>query len=223
MNFLTNILHILGTGASAYILSRSIRDPQTRPDVLANFYVSEANSVPFLEALKERAMREGDQWLSEQLACHAADERKHSRIFAHALKQLGKEPINIENLPPKKRVNPLFAAYFNGYPREALIPENIDWTVYAGSTYILELDSAKDYARMAQVLPENNPQERKLQIGLLSVAQDEARHATYLYKMLTRRFCLKEVESIIEQWRTRKVQAMWSLAGDVIQSSKIFS
>lgn len=221
MNLFTNILHILGSGATAYVLSRNIRDSQTRCNLLMRFYISEYTSVPFLEALKVRAIQENDQWLSEQLARHAADELKHSRIFAHALKQCGSEPIDFENLPPQKKnsSSSSFNTYFEGYSREELSPHKINWITYAGSTYILELDSGKDYARMANILPDDDPVLRKIKQGILSIAKDETRHASYCYEILTRRLPQSKVNEVVEYWRTRKVKTIWAMANKVLQNN----
>jgi len=56
------------------LLASQIRDPLTRPNVLAGFQLAESGSVPFLEALSQRAATEGDTWFAEKLAKHASDE-----------------------------------------------------------------------------------------------------------------------------------------------------
>ena len=101
MNFLTPLLHLAGSGAVAFISARSLRDLQTRPNVLAGFQLAESGSVPFLEALRDRAQAEGNSWLAERLDRHASDERRHGQIFAHALKQLNKQVIDFKKLPQK--------------------------------------------------------------------------------------------------------------------------
>jgi rubrerythrin len=221
MNFLTSLLHLAGSGATAYILARNLRDPLTRPNTLAGFQLAESGSVPFLEALSQRASKEGDNWLAEKLSIHAADECRHGQIFAHGLKQLGKEVINFKNLNENKskqdRRSPFFESYFEGYSQEDFKPENIDWIVFMGSTYILELDASKDFARMANVLPEDEAIDRNLKKGILSIAADETRHAAYLREAMERRLSTKEVETIIDQWRTRKVNATWAMVGNFIQ------
>ncbi|MFM7424223.1 MAG: ferritin-like domain-containing protein [Elainella sp.] len=103
MNLLTQALHLLGSGATAYITARNLRDPQTRPDLLAGFQLAESGSVPFLETLAQRASREGDAWLAEQLSRHAQDERRHGQIFAHALKQLNKQVIDFRAAASSER------------------------------------------------------------------------------------------------------------------------
>ena len=85
MNFFTHVLHLVGSSAVAYFTATQIRDPLTRPNILAGFQLAESGSVPFLEALSQRAAAEGDTWLAEKLEKHAADESRHGRIFAHAL------------------------------------------------------------------------------------------------------------------------------------------
>ena len=40
MDFFTNILNVIGSGATAYILANKLRDPQTRPNTLAGFQFS---------------------------------------------------------------------------------------------------------------------------------------------------------------------------------------
>jgi rubrerythrin len=221
MNFLTNLLHLAGSGATAYILASNLRDPLTRPNTLAGFQLAESGSVPFLEALAKRATAEGDTWLAEKLSIHAIDERRHGQIFANALKQLGKKVIDFKDLPQDKakenRRSPFFATYFDGYSQEDFKAENIDWIVFMGSTYILELDAAKDFVRMANVLPEDEAIDRNLKKGILSIAADETRHANYLREAMERRLSTIEVETIIDQWRIRKVNAIWAMVGNFIQ------
>ena len=84
MNFLTQVLHLAGSGAFAYYSAAQIRDSKTRPNILAGFQLAESGSVPFLSALSDRASAEGDTWLAEKLAKHASDETRHGKIFAHA-------------------------------------------------------------------------------------------------------------------------------------------
>jgi rubrerythrin len=218
MNFLTSILHLVGSSASAYIAARTLRDPLTRPNVLASFQLAESGSVPFLRSLEARAVEEGDVWLAEKLAHHAADEERHGKIFAHALKQMGKQVIDpetlrqrSENSDNKNKRSPFFAAYFKGYTPEQLKPENIDWLIFMGSTYILELDASKDFARMAGVLPEGN-----LKKGMLSIANDETRHASYLYGALERRLGYG-VNAEVEKWRERKVNALVAMVSNFMQ------
>ncbi|MFB2975120.1 hypothetical protein [Microseira sp. BLCC-F43] len=82
MNLLTYSLHLLGSGVNAYILARQLRDPLTRPNILAGYQLAESGAVPFLEALRDRAANEGDTWLADRLTRHAADEKRHRLIFA---------------------------------------------------------------------------------------------------------------------------------------------
>lgn len=221
MNFTTSLLHLLTSGAFAYINARNVRDPLTRPNTLALFQLAESGSVPFLEALQKRAIAEGDPWLGDKLGRHASDEKRHGQIFASALHKLGKDVIDFKTLPEselaKRRRSPFFDTYFEGYPREQRQAENIDWLVFMGSTYILEFDAAKDFARMANVLPEDDPKTRALKKGILSVAQDETRHAAYLYEALQRRLPASAVDTLIEEWRTRKVKATLAAVTDLIQ------
>lgn len=225
MNFLTHVLHLAGSSAAAYVAARQIRDPLTRPNVLAGFQLAESGSVPFLEALSKRAAAEGDSWLAEKLMKHAADEARHGHIFAHALKQLDKQVIDFKNLPkpsndkPNERRSPFFAAYFEGFPPEQLKPDNIDWKVFMASTYILELDASKDFARMANVLPEDEATARNLKKGMLSIAQDETGHAAYLYEAMTCRMSVIEVQQLVDEWRTRKVNALLAMVNGLLQRS----
>lgn len=227
MNFLTSILHLAGSSAVAYISARNLRDPLTRPNTLAGLQLAESGSVPFLETLSQRAVQEGDTWFAEKLAIHAADERRHGQIFAHALKQLNKQVIDFKNLPKKTeegekkpRRSPFFAAYFEGYSPEQLKPEIIDWTVFLGSTYILELDASKDFERMAHVLPDDDPRSAGLKKGMLSIAKDETGHANYLYEVMQRRLTLLETNQLIDEWRTRKVNAMLSMVNQFIKGEQ---
>jgi rubrerythrin len=223
MNLLTSFLHLLGSGAAAYFSACNLRDPLTRSNFLATFQLAESGSVPFLEALKERAQAEGDEWLAEKLSRHASDETRHGQIFAHALKQLGKQVIDFKQLRQEnesrsqEKRSPFFDAYFEGYAREDLKPDRIDWLVFLGSTYILELDASKDFARMAQVLPDDDPKARSLKQRMLSVAQDETRHAAYLYQALQRRLSQAQVDAIVDEWRTRKVHALVAMMGNLLQ------
>lgn len=223
MNLLTYVLHLAGSGASAYFLARQMRDPLTRPNVLAGFQLAESGSVPFLTNLSQRAAAEGDEWLAEKLATHAADESKHGQIFAHALKQLNKQVIDFKNQPKtasegkQQQRSPFFAAYFEGYSQEQFKPETLDWIVFMASTYILELDASKDFTRMANVLPEDELTSRNLKQGILSIAEDEKRHASYLYEAMLRRLPEAEVEKQVDEWRTRKVNALLAMVKGMMQ------
>jgi rubrerythrin len=225
MNFLTHILHLVGSSVVAYYSASTLRDPKTRPNVLAGFHLAESGSVPFLKTLSERAASEGDTWLAEKLARHASDEERHGQIFAHALKQLNKQIIDFKSLPKttedgkpdERRRSPFFEAYFEGYSQEDLKPQNIDWTVFMASTYILELDASKDFVRMANILPEDEPTSRNLKKGILSVAQDETGHAAYLREAMERRLSADVVERLIDEWRTRKVNALLAMVSNLIQ------
>ncbi|WP_341532202.1 ferritin-like domain-containing protein (plasmid) [Nostoc sp. UHCC 0302] len=223
MNLLTYIMHLAGTGAATYYISTQIRDSKTRPNVLAGLQLSEASSVPFLSLLSERAAKEGNTWLAEKLAKHALDETKHSRIFAHALKQMNKQAV--EDQPhleaestSKQKPSPFFLAYFDGYTLEELKPTVINWDVFLGSTYILELDSSKDYKTMAKVLPENELSTRNLKKGLLSIAEDEASHAAYLYEGMMQRMSINQVQKLVDDWRIRKVNSIFRMATSVFQN-----
>lgn len=227
MNFLTHVLHLVGSSAVAYFSASQIRDPLTRPNVLAGFQLAESGSVPFLQALSERAAAEGDAWLAEKLAKHASDENRHGQIFAHALKQLNKQVIDFKSLPKtttdskpdERRRSPFFEAFFEGYSPEQLKPDAIDWTMFMASTYILELDASKDFVRMANVLPEDEPTSRNLKKGLLSIAHDETGHAAYLYEAMMRRMPAASVQKLVDEWRTRKVNALLAMVGGLIQRS----
>lgn len=233
MNVFTYALHLLGSSATAYMLASQIRDSRTRPNTLAGFQLAESGAVPYLEALRDRAADEGDTWLAEKLASHAADERRHGQIFAHAIKQHGKQVIDFKQMAqkaqanqtstdgkkPEERRSPFFAAYFEGYSPADLKPENIDWIVFMASTYILELDASKDFARMAHALPEDDPTCTNLKKGILSVAKDETGHAAYLREALGRRMDAIAVDQVIDQWRTRKVNAMLAMVTNLLQKS----
>ncbi|MBD2431810.1 MULTISPECIES: hypothetical protein [Fischerella] len=224
MNFLTYVMHLVGSGAVAYYSAAQIRDSKTRPNVLAGFQLAESGSVPFLTKLSDRAAAEGDTWLAEKLAKHAADETRHGQIFAHALKQLNKQVIDFKSLPQateenksQQRRSPFFAAYYDGYTQEQLKPDVIDWDVFMGSTYILELDASKDFARMANVLPDDDPKSRNLKLGMLSIAKDETGHAAYLYEAMMRLMSAAEVQKLVDEWRTRKVNALLAFASNILQ------
>ncbi|NDJ17318.1 ferritin-like domain-containing protein [Myxacorys almedinensis] len=225
MNFLTQLLHIAGSGAIAYITASSVRDPKTRPDVLAGFQMAESGSVPFLEALRDRANAEGDEWLAVRLDKHASDEKRHGQIFAHGLKQLNKKVIDFAKMQEKKLVDgrpdeekrsPFFAAYFNGFSQNDLKPQNIDWTVFLASTYILELDASKDFVRIANALP-NDPVSLSLKKGILSIADDETGHASYLQETMQQRLGTAKTQQLIDEWRTRKVNALMATVENFVR------
>ncbi len=223
MNFLTHILHLAGSGAFAYYSAAQIRDSKTRPNILAGFQLAESGSVPFLSALSDRASAEGDTWLAEKLAKHASDETRHGQIFAHALQQINKQVIDFKRQPQatstkkSQQRSPFFAAFFEGYTQEQLKPAVIDWDVFMASTYILELDASKDFARMAKVLPDNESTARNLKLGMLSIAQDETGHAAYLYEAMMRRMSATKVQKLVDMWRTRKVNALLAMVGGILQ------
>lgn len=224
MNFFTQMLHLFGVSAAAFITARNMRDPLTRPNTLASLQLAESGSVPYLEALRDRATAEGDTWLAERLTRHANDERRHGQIFAHALKQLNKQVIDFKATKPAEKAgeqkrNPFFDAYFEGYSQAQLKPEAIDWVAFLASTYILELDASRDFVLMANVLPESEPVSANLKKGILSVASDETGHAAYLREALERRLTAGEVDAVIDSWRTRKVNAILAMVGNFLQKS----
>jgi rubrerythrin len=209
----------------AYVSASNIRDRKTRPNTLAMLQLAESGSVSYLKALSERAAREGDSWLSEKLARHASDEERHGQIFAHALKQLNKQVIDFKNQsktaadgkPQERQRSPFFEAFYNGYSQEDLKPQNIDWLVFLGSTYILEFDASKDFRRMANVLPTEHLIDRNLKKGIESVASDETGHAAYLQEAMQRRLKAEDVQRLIDEWRTRKVNATMAMMTNLIQ------
>lgn len=226
MNFLTQLLHLVGSGATAYISARSMRDLQTRPDILAAFQLAESGSVPFLEALRDRAQSEGNAWLAERLDRHASDEKRHGQIFAHALKQLNKQVIDFKKISHKAegqsnapKRSPFFDAYFAGYSQEELKPANIPWNVFFASTYILEFDASRDFVQMANTLPENELRSANLKKGMLSIAQDETGHAAYLREAMVQHFGEFSAQQAIDEWRTRKVDATMAMVGNFVQKS----
>lgn len=222
MNPFTPILHLFGSGATAYLLASQVRDAQTRPNVLAGFYFAESGSVPYLTKLRDRAQSEGDTWLADQLTRHANDERRHGQIFANALKQLGKEPLSPESMTSsaesdqKERKSPFFDAYYRDYTQADLKPDAIDWSMFLSSTHILEADACGDFRRMAQAL-DGVPEMANIQAGILSVSADEQRHASYLKEAMQRRYGYLATESLISQWRSRKVDALMAMVGNLIE------
>ncbi len=222
MNPLTSLLHLVGAGATAYLLAVTLRDPQTRPMMLAGLQLAESGSVPLLEALRDRASREGDTWLADRLQRHADDERRHGRLFARALERLGKQVVPLaerqrQQAARQNQRDPFFSSYFEGYTRDDLAPERLDWPVFLASTHILEFDACKNFARLARVLPEQEPRDRQLRQALLSIASDEARHAAYLEAALHRRLPAREVELLLADWRERQVRATLAMAGQFFQ------
>ena len=224
MGLFTSILNTIGSGATAYILASRLRDPKTRPNTLAGFQLAESGAVPFLSKLAARAATEGDTWLAEKLTIHAEDEKRHGQIFAHGLKQLGKEVMTVEERMQKqssqkeKNSSPFFGKFYRDYDPASLKAEKIDWLVFMASTYILELDASKDFARMATALPEDEAKSRNLQQSIFSVAKDETRHAAYLYEAMQRRLPQAEVDTLVAQWRQRKIDAMFAMVNDMIKT-----
>jgi rubrerythrin len=174
-------------------------------------------TLPLLQTLRKRAILEGDFWLSEKLEVHIRDEKRHAKILTQALKHHGKKLIDL--LPRKfqeKQPKAFFDAYFAGYSQEQLKAENINWLVFLGNAYILELDAHKDFTQLSKVLPEDDFPSRALKRGLFTIAQDEKRHAAYLYEAMQRKLKPFQVESLVNEWRKRKVSAIWSAITDLI-------
>jgi len=222
MNLLTYFLHLIFSSGTAYLSARNICSSRTRRQVLAEYQKGESGSVAYLKALSQRAAQENNPWLSEKLARHAVDEERHGKVFAQALKQVidyeEKEHINHVNssnlaLTP---AGTFYTAYLNGYPPQQLKPETIDWTVFIGSLYILELDASKEFVRMANILPVNDPLNMKLRTLIMSVAQDETRHAAYLYEALQQRMSEARVQQVIDEWRIRQINAAFTTAINVL-------
>ncbi|MEM0981389.1 MAG: ferritin-like domain-containing protein [Cyanobacteria bacterium P01_H01_bin.58] len=222
MNPFAPILHLIGSSATAYLLSSQIRDVKTRPNVLAGFYLAESGSVPYLTALRDRAAAEGDMWLAERLTKHANDERRHGQIFANALKQIGKEAITptassqATKSSSQREKSPFFDAYYRDYSATDLKPEAIEWGVFLGSTYILEADAYKDFHHMATALTDV-PDMAKVRAGILSVAKDEAGHAAYLKEAIQRRYDYFTAEALINEWRSRKSEALMAMVMNTIE------
>lgn len=222
MNPLTSVLHVFGSGAMSYLLANQLRDAKTRPNVLAGFQLAESGAVPMLTALRDRAAAEGEQWLAEKLTQHANDERRHGQIFANALKRLDKEVIDVKSLAQpsdaasRKQKSPFLDAYYRGYTQADLKPDVIEWRVFLASTYILEADACKDFHRMAQVLT-GVPEMEATQAGIVSVAEDEARHASYLRDAMVRRYGFFATEALIDEWRSRKVDALMAAVWNLIE------
>ena len=119
-----------------------------------------------------------------------------------------KSENNTDKKKSKQRGSSFFSTYYKGYEGEQLKAECIDWNVFMASTYILELDASKDFARMARALPENDAKARNLKLGMLNIAQDETTHAAYLYEAMHRRISAIQVQQLVDEWRSRKVNAI---------------
>lgn len=225
MSFLNHLLALAGSGASAYITARNLRDSKTRPNMLAGLQLAESGSVPLLETLSQRASAEGDDWLATRLHRHANDERRHGQIFASGLRSLNKQVMEREELRQRnanqqkreQRRSPFFTAFFEGYSQDALKPENIEWPVFFGSTYILELDASKDFVHMANALPVDEPHSLSLKKAILGIASDEEGHAAYLFDAMLRRYSYLEVLKLVADWRERKTKALLSMVMGLVQ------
>lgn len=217
MNILTYAQHLAVSGIAAYFFANQIRDPATRPNFLTTLLLSENATALFLQGLSQRAAAEGNTWLAEKLAIHVADEHRHIQILAHALKQLGTQvsiPKSLaEASATKQPYEPVFEAYYQG-----ISLEHMPWNTFFASSYIIELDGSNDFARMANVLPEDEPISRNLKKGLLSIAKDEKSHAAYLYEAMMRRMPAADVQKLVDEWQTRKVKAILSMVNGLLAS-----
>lgn len=221
MNFFTSVIHLLGSGTLAYFTAARLRDPKTRPQLLAGFKQAELGSVPFLTALSKRATAEGDSWLAEKLTRHASDEQRHGQIFAHFLNQLGvqeDEELPNHNKKEESKHSPYLGAFFEGYSQEDLNSENIDWIVFFGSTYVAESSAQKEFLRLANILPRDEIYTRRFSDSLFGIAQDETRHSAYLYEALHRCLAPAQARAVINEWQTRKVNAMLAVASGMFKA-----
>ncbi len=225
MNFIKHILAIAGSGATAYISARNLRDINTRPNILAGLQLAESNSVPLLETLSQRAASEGDDWLAERLQRHANDERRHGQIFASGLRNLNKQVMSREELQQRsdqqkkagRQQSPFLSAYFEGYTQDDLKAEVIAWPLFFGSTYILEHDASKDFVRMAHALPEDEAHSVSLKKAILSIAADEEGHASYLFEAMVRRYSYLDALRLADEWRERKTNALLAMVRGLIE------
>ncbi len=71
---------------------------------------------------------------------------------------------------------------------------------------------------MAKALPSDTAS-TNLKKGLLSIANDETGHAAYLYEALERRLDTATVSQVVDEWRTRKVNAMLAMVGNLVQKN----
>lgn len=225
MNVINHILAIAGAGATAYITARNLRDINTRPNMLAGLQLAESGSVPLLETLSQRAAADGDDWLAERLHRHANDERRHGQIFASGLRNLNKQVMSQDELQQRRdqqekngrQQSPFFSAFFKGYSQDDLKADVIDWQVFFGSTYILELDASKDFVRMANALPTEEPHSASLRKAMLGIAQDEEGHAAYIFEAMVRRYSYFEALSLVDEWRERKTNALLAMVQGLIE------
>ncbi|MBF2079353.1 MAG: hypothetical protein IGR76_12765 [Synechococcales cyanobacterium T60_A2020_003] len=70
---------------------------------------------------------------------------------------------------------------------------------------------------MAQVLPDHEPDSLSLKKGLMSIAQDEQRHAAYLREAMLRRLPYDQALALMDAWRTRQVNALIAMVGNLVQ------
>ena len=224
MNFSSSILDVLGKGINAYFQAHNLRDSLAQPKLLRDFQAAESWSVTILEALSERAKREKKSWLAEQLSCHAADEHRHGKMFESCLKDSLKlnNNLDMKNLEDEQIQSTFFKSFLQGYSSEDIQPERIDWKLFLAATHVLESDSNKDLVRMANVLPDDNSHSHRVKTIILNIAKDEARHAAYLHSALCRYLPEIEVYRTIEEWRSRKAFATFTIVGDLC-SGKISS
>jgi rubrerythrin len=211
MDLVTSLFRLACSGGAAYIQSRNMRDPVARLYYLMEAQQVEYGAAEFIKTLSKRATAEGDTWLAKKLDLHAIDEEKHGKVFAHALEQLTQG----KKIDAPKR-NPFYSAYLEGYSQEKLQAEKIDWVVFMGSMYVLERDSSREFVHMANALPEDNRCLINLKKGMMNIAEDEKRHAGYLYEAMQRRMG-SAVDRWIDQWHTRQVQAILTITGEFMR------
>lgn len=70
---------------------------------------------------------------------------------------------------------------------------------------------------MANTLPEDESHSATLKKGMISIAHDETGHAAYLRDAMERHLGLAATEHAIDEWRTRKVNAMFAMVTNFVQ------
>ena len=70
---------------------------------------------------------------------------------------------------------------------------------------------------MANTLPEDESHSANLKKSMTSIAQNETGHAAYLREAMERYLELATTEQAIDEWRTRKVNAMFAMVTNFVQ------
>jgi hypothetical protein len=144
--------------------------------------------------------------LSQQIDRHAADEEKHSRLFAHGIEMLGQPIVELDM---GDIFNDVIRSFTPGtfHIVESDSPEKKRWKLanFMAHAHCLEKRVARSFAYHADACQHAT---RPALLGILEVAhRDEERHVSYtrdtVYELLTR----EEADGIMEEHRRAEAKA----------------